>query len=64
RMELAGGNPDLFTEDAYESIFSISSGCARVINNLSTHALMHAFSIKRNVVDSEIIYQAQKETEF
>lgn len=64
RMELAGGNPDLFTEDAYEPIFSISSGCARVINNLATHALMHAFSIKRNVVDSEIIYQAQKETEF
>ncbi|WP_041591717.1 ExeA family protein [Thermoanaerobacter mathranii] len=61
RMKIAGMVDDIFTPSAYESIYSLTQGLPRIINNLVTASLLYAYSKRLREIDEEIIYQAQNE---
>jgi type II secretory pathway predicted ATPase ExeA len=61
RMELAGGNADVFTPQAMVQIYKVSGGCPRIIGNLAVHSLMYAAAKNLGTVDEEAVYQANVE---
>jgi type II secretory pathway predicted ATPase ExeA len=64
RLSFAGAaNPNIFTEAAFETIFSHTNGTPRLINNLATASLTCAFSQNKPVVDEEVVYQAARDIE-
>jgi MSHA biogenesis protein MshM len=58
RMSVAGGDPDIFTKDAIESIAIGSGGAPRVINSLCDKALYHAGSRNSQTVEVVDVYDA------
>ena len=58
RMSVAGGDPDIFTKDAIESIAIGSGGGPRVINSLCDKALYHAGSRNSQTVEVVDVYDA------
>lgn len=65
RLEIAGGDPDLFTRDAIQMIFEASGGIPRSINILCDTALVYGFAIEspritqaivKNVIDDKQLY--------
>lgn len=64
RLTLAGADDtNIFTETALESIFISTGGALRMINNLAAASMTCASSLNRNVVDDEIVYQADRDIE-
>ena len=64
RLTLAGAaDINIFTETALESIFISTGGALRMINNLAAASMTCACSRNRNVVDDEIVYQADRDIE-
>lgn len=64
RLELAGAaEKNIFTEAALESIFTSTSGAMRLINTLMAASLTCACSKGKNIVDEEIVYQADRDIE-
>ncbi|MTI67934.1 MAG: AAA family ATPase [Firmicutes bacterium] len=61
RLEIAGCHDSIFTESAYELLYSSSNGCLRVLNTLAKMSLISGANQKLKSIDNEIIYQAQKE---
>ncbi len=61
RMRLAGCSRDVFTPAALEAIYNISNGSPRVINNITTAALMYSALKRVDVVDEEAVFQANIE---
>jgi type II secretory pathway predicted ATPase ExeA len=61
RLKFAGLNENIFNKSSIESIFSISKGAPRVVNNLCTSSLMYAATVKKNIIDEEIVYQGKKD---
>ncbi len=51
RLQVAGGDPGLFTADACELIWRQSRGVPRLINVLCDTALVYAFSDQRHSID-------------
>jgi len=51
RLSLAGMPPDAFSQAAMESIFQISEGLPRRINNACSLALLRAAAAKRSTID-------------
>jgi type II secretory pathway predicted ATPase ExeA len=64
RLTLAGAcETNIFTEAALESMFTSTGGALRLINNLAVAALTCACSRNQNVIDEEIVYQADRDIE-
>jgi general secretion pathway protein A len=61
RMRLAGCSRDVFTPAALEAIYNISNGTPRIINNITTAALMYSAAKRADDVDEEAVFQANIE---
>ena len=55
RLKVAGGRPELFTEEAMEMIAEASRGIPRVINVLCDTSLFYGFSFKRETIDCDTV---------
>jgi len=58
RLEVAGGNRNIFTDDAFELIFANSGGIPRRINQICDMSLITGFSKKQDRINGEIINEA------
>ncbi|TBL76129.1 ExeA family protein [Paenibacillus thalictri] len=54
-MTFAGAEHDIFTDGAINDIYSFSSGAARLINKVCTHALIYGSQNKHRIIDDHII---------
>lgn len=64
RLALAGAvDKNIFTAPALESMFTSTGGALRLINTLAAASLTCACSRKQNIVDDEVVYQADKDIE-
>lgn len=61
RMKLAGCSRNIFTPAASEAIYNISNGAPRMINNITTAALMYCAAKRVDDVDEEAVFQANIE---
>lgn len=55
RLKVAGTQRKIFTDDAYQEIFSISRGMPRAINNICDLSLLNAFIQKQGMINKEIV---------
>jgi general secretion pathway protein A len=55
RLEVAGGDPNLFSPAAIEKIWMIAGGIPRVINTLCDLSLVYGFSAATKLIDLEIV---------
>lgn len=63
RLRVAGGEHELFTDDACEAVFVHSGGIPRLINLLCDLALVYAYAAQAAVVTGELIEQIVSERE-
>lgn len=63
RLRVAGGEHELFTDDACEAVFVHSGGIPRLINLLCDLALVYAYGGQAAVVTGELIEQIVSERE-
>lgn len=61
RLELAGCREEVFETSAIKTIYGLTKGLPRLINNLVTSSLLYASSNKLRRIDEEVIFQAQSE---
>lgn len=57
----AGGNKNIFDDDAKLIIYEYSKGVPRNINNIATASLMHAASKKLSVIDETLVITVMEE---
>lgn len=55
RLKDAGGDPDLFTGDAVDTVYRYSGGLPRMINNICANALLSGFSRESKQIGPDII---------
>lgn len=63
RMSVAGGDPQVFSQEATEMLFELSAGIPRIINVLADRALLAAFTRNSKVVDRATVECAQEDLE-
>jgi general secretion pathway protein A len=63
RLVIAGGAPELFSEDAIKRIFDASEGVPRAINNLCELALLKAQLAGLDCIDGKLIKQVVSQFE-
>ncbi len=61
RLEVAGGDPRLFSPEAIEFIHARTQGVPRLMNQLCDFALLYAFADGRKSVDADLISQVISE---
>lgn len=61
RLKIAGVSENVFSPQSIETIYSISKGAPRIINNLAISSLMYACAKKQNTIDEEAVYQGHKD---
>ena len=61
RIEVAGGNPSIFTSEALQSIYSCSGGIPRVINILCDNGMLAAYTLGEKRVRSAVIRQVAED---
>lgn len=54
-MTYAGADHDIFTDNAIDDIYRFSSGSARLINKVCTHALIYGSQNKHRIIDDHMI---------
>ena len=57
RLKVAGLSRSIFTDSAYDKIFSLSNGMPRAINNICDLALLSGFINKEKMIDKDIVDQ-------
>ncbi len=55
RMKVAGALREIFSEQALEEIFTYSKGTPRLINTICDNALLEAFLMKKENVDTAVV---------
>ena len=55
RLSVAGGDPNLFTADAVQMIWTEAKGVPRVMNTLCDLSLVYGFSASRDSIDGDIV---------
>lgn len=55
RLKIAGGDPDLFTPEALETIHHASRGVPRLINTICDNALLEGFLTRREQIEQDVI---------
>ncbi len=63
RIMVAGGEHELFSEDACDAVFERCSGTPRLINLLCDFALVYAYASQAAVVTEELVEQVVSERE-
>jgi type II secretory pathway predicted ATPase ExeA len=61
RLQVAGGDPMLFTPKAVEFIYACSGGIPRVINVICDGALMTAYGLRKTYIDDSLIRQVAED---
>src|SRR5918993_5870647 len=61
RLQVAGGDPLLFTPSAVEIIYACSAGIPRVINVICDGALMTAYRLRKTYIDDSLIRQVAED---
>jgi general secretion pathway protein A len=61
RLQVAGGDPAIFTQAALESVYRYSGGIPRLINVLGDNALLTSFAMERKHVDDFIIREVAED---
>lgn len=61
RMEVAGGDPDTFTEKACSAIYRYTNGVPRLINLLCDTALVYGYAEQRHRIDARLITEVARE---
>jgi hypothetical protein len=61
RLEIAGGNPQLFEEDACRAVYRYSNGVPRLINLLCDTALVYGYAEQREQIDSALVTDVASE---
>jgi type II secretory pathway predicted ATPase ExeA len=54
-LAFAGADHDIFTDGAIDDIYRFSSGAARLINKVCTHALLYGSQNKHRIIDDHMI---------
>jgi general secretion pathway protein A len=55
RLEVAGGNPELFSSEAVQYIWTEAKGVPRIINTLCDLSLVYGFSASQDYIDTAIV---------
>jgi type II secretory pathway predicted ATPase ExeA len=63
RLKVAGLEQNIFSDSAIDALYSISKGIPRLVNNYATASLIYACAVKKSLIDGEIVYHGQKESE-
>lgn len=63
RIMVAGGEHELFSEDAYDAVFEYCGGIPRLINLLCDFSLVYAYASQAAVVTGELVEQVVRERE-
>ncbi|MDZ7686917.1 MAG: peptidoglycan-binding protein [Gammaproteobacteria bacterium] len=61
RIEIAGGNPALFSRAAIRRVYRLSGGIPRLINLICDRALLGAYAESRLHIDADVIDHAARE---
>ena len=61
RMEVAGGDPDTFTEMACKAAHRYSGGVPRLINQLCDTALVYGFAEQQHRIDARLVTDVARE---
>jgi general secretion pathway protein A len=61
RLEVAGGDPTLFSQDAVRRIWKEAKGIPRIINTLCDLSLVYGFSASCNKIDVAIVAEVLKD---
>ena len=61
RIEVAGGNPRMFEEDACRAVFRYSNGVPRLINLLCDTALVYGYAEQHDQIDSILVTDVARE---
>lgn len=61
RLKLAGCHEPIFTENAFELLYSCTNGCIRTLNSLVKMCLISGANQKMTSIDTEVVFQAQSE---
>jgi general secretion pathway protein A len=61
RMQVAGGNPEIFSRAAIATIYRAAGGVPRLINVISDRALLGAYSREQKVVSRRLAQRAANE---
>jgi len=57
RLEVVGGEPDLFNDEACEAAFMLSNGTPRIINRVCDLALVYGFAEEKQQITAEIMLE-------
>ncbi len=63
RLEIVGGDPQIFLSETYELVYRYSRGVPRLINIVCDIALLYAYASQQKVVDAVLIGEAIKDRE-
>lgn len=62
-LAYAGGKQDIFTSDAEDQVYKVSSGIPRMINRICNKTLMYAYQQQKRLIDGHMVqYVADHET--
>jgi general secretion pathway protein A len=61
RLEVAGGNPDIFTPAACNAIYHFSNGVPRLINLLCDTALVYGYAEQKQRIDAKLVADVARE---
>lgn len=54
-LEYGGSDRDIFSDNAIDEIFKISSGAPRIVNKICTHCLLHGAQNSRKIIDDHMV---------
>lgn len=61
RLKIAGSTEPIFTDDAYELMYSSTSGLIKPLNSLTRMCLISGTNQKLRSINSGVVFQAQTE---
>ena len=61
RLQVAGRQETIFTEDAYREIYKQTDGIPRIINNICDLSLLSGFSNQLNTIDAQTVIQVSSD---
>jgi len=61
RLEVAGGNPDIFTPAACQAVYHFTNGVPRLINLLCDTALVYGYAEQKPRIDARLVADVARE---
>jgi type II secretory pathway predicted ATPase ExeA len=61
RLSVVGGDPELFTPEAVQKIWTEAHGVPRVMNTLCDLSLVYGFSASRDTIDADLVAEVLRD---